>query len=110
MIRRLVILSAVMALGAAIFAPASQASLAITKWESLTCKENKDLPPTLGAKEFGYENGPPKLPTPTEQCTSATPGKWFTQAAGHPNFGITDFRLATYPHPPTNAGGFPTGF
>jgi hypothetical protein len=34
----LVILSAVMALGAAIFAPTSQANLAIVKWQSLTCK------------------------------------------------------------------------
>src|SRR3954454_8887959 len=112
MIRRFVILSAVMALGAAIFAPTSQANLAITKWESLTCKENKDLPPTppYGVPEAGYEVGPPKLPTPTEQCTSATPAKWFTQAAGHPNFGITDFRLATAPHPPTEVGGFPLGF
>src|SRR3954451_17105961 len=109
MIRRLVILSAVMALGAAIFAPASQANLAITKWESLTCKENKDLPPTppYAVPEVGYQS---TLPAPTEQCTSATPTKWFTQAAGHPIFGITDFRLATAPHPPTEVGGFPLGF
>src|SRR3954452_460727 len=110
MIRRLVILSAVMALGAAIFAPASsQATLAIKKWESLTCKENKDLPPTppYGVPEVGHEA---TLPPPTEQCTSATNAKWFTQAAGHPVFGITDFRLVPAPHPPTEAGGFPTGF
>jgi hypothetical protein len=109
MIRRLVILAAVMALGAAIFAPTSQANLVITKWESLTCKENKDLPPTppYAVPEVGYET---TLPAPTEQCTSATPTKWFTQAAGHPNFGITDFRLATAPHPPTEVGGFPLGF
>jgi hypothetical protein len=108
----LLILSAVMALGAAIFAPTSQANLVITKWESLTCKENKDLPPTppYGVPEVGHEKDPPALPPPTEQCTSATPAKWFTQAAGHPNFGITDFRLATAPHPPTEAGGFPLGF
>jgi hypothetical protein len=105
----LVILSSVMALGAAIFAPASQANLAITKWQALTCKENKDLPatPPYAVPEPGYES---TLPAPTEQCTSATNAKWFTQAAGHPNFGITDFRLATAPHPPTEAGGFPLGF
>src|SRR5829696_1473107 len=107
MIRRLVILFAVMALGAAVVAPTSQANLAITKWESLTCKENKDIPTAFGVPEVGYET---TLPPPTEQCTSATPAKWFTQAAGHPNFGITDFRLATAPHPPTEAGGFPLGF
>jgi hypothetical protein len=100
-----------MALGAAVFAPASQGALAIKKWESLTCKENKDFPLTLGVKEPGYETAAPKLEPHPEQCTSATPTKWFTQAAGHPNFGITDFRLATFPPPPTSeAGGFPTGF
>ena len=109
MIRRLLILSAVMALGAAIFAPASQAGLVIPKWQAVTCTENEDLPatPPYAVPEVGYET---TLPPPTEQCTSATPGKWFTQAAGHPDKGITDFRLATLPHPPTEAGGFPTGF
>ena len=72
MIRRLVILSAVMALGAAIFAPASQANLAITKWQALTCKENKDLPatPPYAVPEVGYESALPR--DRPEQCTSAT--------------------------------------
>ncbi len=84
----------------------------VTKWEGLTCKENADLPEELGpgGKEYGYETGPPKLPEPTEQCTNSTLGKQFTQAAGHPNFGITDFRLLTAPHPPFESGGFPTAF
>jgi hypothetical protein len=113
MIRRLAILSAVMALGAAILAPASQGAIAITKWQALTCKENKDIPTTLGepGTEVGYETAAPKLPTPPEQCTSATNAKWFTQAAGHPKWGITNFKLATYPPPPTTeVGGFPTAF
>ncbi len=115
MIRRSVILFAVMALGAAVFAPASQADLAIPKWESITCKVNKDLPEVppseFGEPEVGYES---TLPDPEEQCTGeATPeeeAKWFTQAAGHPKYGITDFRIATFPHPPTEFGGFPAGF
>jgi hypothetical protein len=115
MIRRLVILSAVMALGAAVFASTSQATIVVPKWESITCKENTDLPEVppaeFGVPELGYES---TLPPPEEQCTGEeTPEeeeKWFTQAAGHPNFGITDFRLFTAPHPPTETGGFPAGF
>ncbi|HEX5712844.1 MAG TPA: hypothetical protein VFX85_05975 [Solirubrobacterales bacterium] len=48
------------------------------------------------------------LAKPAGQCTNATPEKWFTQAAGHPPFGITDFTLNT---PPVGkGGGFPEGF
>jgi hypothetical protein len=113
MVRRLFVLFAVMGLGVAFVATAAHANLAIPKWQSLTCKENKDLPTgEFGVPEPGYES---TLPAPTEQCTDEeTPeneARWFTQAAGHPNFGITDFRLATLPNPPTTeAGGFPTGF
>ena len=46
MIRRLVILSAVMALGTASSLRPHRRNLAITKWQALTCKENKDLPAT----------------------------------------------------------------
>src|SRR5207342_354042 len=42
------------------------------------------------------------------QCTEATPGKWFTQAAGHPNFAFTDFTLNTLTA--VGASGFPDGF
>ncbi|HEX4669735.1 MAG TPA: hypothetical protein VH275_07165 [Solirubrobacterales bacterium] len=42
------------------------------------------------------------------QCTKDTPEKWFTQAAGHPPFGITDFTLNT--KPVGTGGGFPEGF
>ncbi len=107
MFRRLVILVAAMGLAALYVVPAAQGSLTIAKWEALTCTENKDIPTTLGVPEVGYES---TLPAPTEQCTPGTPGKFFEQAAGHPNFGTTDFRLATLPHPATEAGGFPTGF
>jgi hypothetical protein len=101
----------------AIAASSAQGSIIVTKWESLTCKENKDIPTVLGepGQEVGYETAAPKLSAPTEQCTAKeTPeeeAKWFTQAAGHPKFGITDFRLFTAPPPPTTeTGGFPAGF
>jgi hypothetical protein len=107
--RRLLIAVAAMSLVAVFVAPVARAlPISTNKWESLTCEENKDLPPTLGVPEIGYES---TLPPPTEQCTNSTPGKFFTQAAGHPKNGITDFRLTTFPPPPTTeAGGFPTAF
>ena len=52
-------------------APA-QASFGISKFESLTCKENAP-------------EGKPG------ECNAGTPGQFFTQAGGHPNFGVTDF-------------------
>jgi hypothetical protein len=106
MLRRLVVLVAVMGLGALFVAPAAHAAFGIEKWESLTCKENVDLPTTLGVPEVGLES---TLPIPTEQCKATTPEKLFTQAAGHPNFGITDFKLNTLPSL-SGFGGFPEGF
>lgn len=53
---------------------AAQAAPGVAKFESLTCKENE---PEGGAKE----------------CNASTPAQFFTQAGGHPNFGITDFSL-----------------
>ena len=111
MLKRLIVLVAVLALGALFAASnAGAAQVTITKWESLTCSENKD--PALGVLETGHENEAPALPTLTEQCTGATPSKFFTQAASHPNFGITDFRIATFPKfpPVSEVGGFPTSF
>jgi hypothetical protein len=108
MFRRLLIAATVMVLGAMLVAPAAQSAISVKKWESLTCKENGDLPVNLGEKEIKNEATMPPVPN---QCTNATTGKHFTQAAGHPNFGITDFRLNTFPQPPTSeAGGFPTAF
>jgi hypothetical protein len=98
----------VLCLGALLVAPAlvQAGPLTITKWESLTCKEDNELPVAPGVPEPGYES---TLPTPPGQCTDATPEKLYTQAAGHPNFGITDFRIATYPAI-AGVGGFPTSF
>ena len=77
----------------------AKAAFGIEEWEALTCDENEDTPPlggTLGP-------APPPIPKAAGQCTASTPEKWFTQATGHPPFGITDFTL-------NNEGGFPEGF
>jgi hypothetical protein len=87
----------------AIGASPANAAFGIEKWEALTCTENKDTPEVGKAPVSGL----PPLPQDPEQCTSGTPGKFFTQAAGHPNFGITDFTLNTFPAGPI---GFPEGF
>src|SRR3954451_5094755 len=82
--------------GALLVAPAflQAAPVTITKWESLTCKEDNELPVTPGVPEPGYES---TLPTPPEQCVGADLSKLYSQAASHPNFGIADFSIATYP-------------
>ncbi|MFL5873541.1 MAG: hypothetical protein ACJ75T_08725 [Solirubrobacterales bacterium] len=85
---------------------AQAAPITITKWESITCKTNEDLPVAPGVPEPGYES---TLPAPPNQCTDTDTSDLYTQAAGHPNFGITDFRLATYPAV-AGVGGFPTSF
>jgi hypothetical protein len=102
MLRRLIVLVGVMALGALFVAPNASAAFGIEKWESITCKENVNTPAPTGVPEFP--------PTPqTLQCTGETPEKLFTQAAGHPNFGVTDFTLNTF-QLPSGIGGFPEGF
>jgi hypothetical protein len=104
MARRFLLAVAVMTLGAVFVAPAAHAAFGIEKWESITCTENSDTPevgepPIVGA---------PPLAKDPEQCTASTEPKFFTQAAGHPNFGITDFTLNTHSTP--GAIGFPEGF
>ncbi|MBA3864866.1 MAG: hypothetical protein H0X42_00725 [Solirubrobacterales bacterium] len=85
-------------------APAAHAAFGIEKWESLTCNADEETP------KVGEEPivGKPPLPPPAGRCTGATAGKFFTQAAGHPDFGITDFTLNTIATP--GAIGFPEGF
>lgn len=100
MVRRLLIAVAVMSLGAVFAVPGAQAEFGIAKWQALTCKENTDVPAAPGAPPLAQSPG---------QCTKETPSKWFTQAAGHPNWGITDFTLNTFP-PLSGAEGFPEGF
>jgi hypothetical protein len=111
-VRRLLLVIAVGVLGAAFLAPAAaQAGVGIQKWESLTCKENADTPTEFGLPglETGYETATPKLAEPAGQCKGSTPEKLFTQAAGHPNYGITDFKIDTY-QSLFGIGGFPTSF
>ena len=102
MARRFLIAVAVMALGAVFVAPSAHAAFGIAEWESITCKENVDTLAPTGVPEF------PIAPQPG-QCKGATTSKLFTQAAGHPNFGITDFTLNTFPLA-SGIGGFPEGF
>lgn len=83
-------------------ASSAQAEFGIANWESLTCKENTDVP--------AAEAEPP-LPQSPGQCTKEEEpltAKWFTQSSGHTNFAITDFSLNTL----TTLGaiGFPDGF
>lgn len=107
MVRRSVVVLGIVVLAALLVAPAANAAFGIEEWESLTCKENVDTPaltnppiPVTGLKP---------LPQDPEQCNATTEPKFFTQAAGHPNFGITDFTLNTFPNG-TGVGGFPEGF
>jgi hypothetical protein len=105
MARRFLLAVVVLCLGAVFVAPAAQGAFGIAEWEAETCKENVDTP-NVGDPPIA---GLPPLAKSPEQCTKATPEKWFTQAAGHPDFGITDFTLNTLPGP-EGAIGFPQGF
>jgi hypothetical protein len=113
MLRRLLLVVAVGVLGAMFMASGANAAVGIHKWESLTCKENADLPLVPG--EPGEEKGTEgELGTPPGQCTGLNEKgevspQLFSQAAGHPNYGITDFRIDTYPNF-FGLGGFPTSF
>jgi hypothetical protein len=73
----------------AIGASSAQAEFGIAKWESVTCKTD--------ASEVGLgnweDNGDPCL-------ASGDPERFYTQAAGHPNAGITAFLM-------NQKGGFP---
>ena len=103
MARRFLIAAAVMALGAVFVAPSAQGAFGIANWEALTCKENVDTPAPGGTTVGAYP-----LEKPVGQCTKNTPEKWYTQAAGHPPFGITDFTLNHITE--GNGSGFPEGF
>jgi hypothetical protein len=92
-----------MALGAVFIAPQAQGAFGIANWEALTCKENVDTPAPGGTIAGVFP-----LAKPPGECTKDTPEKWYTQAAGHPPFGITDFTLNT--KPVGTGGGFPEGF
>jgi len=54
--------------GAGAWLPAAAHAFALASWEAGACTN--------------------------QECTDQTPSEFYTQAAGHPDFGITDFRLA----------------
>jgi hypothetical protein len=89
----------------AVGASSAQAEFGIAEWEAITCKENVDTPAEFGVPLAGLF----PLAEDPGQCNKSTPEKWYTQAAGHPPFAITDFTLNTLPA--AIAGeGFPEGF
>ena len=110
--RRLLLCLAIGALGTILFSSVAHAAVGVKKWESLTCKSNEDLPvvdpPThnFGELEGGYES---TFTEPAGQCRGERPETLYTQAAGHPNYGITDFKIDTY-QSPFPIAGFPTSF
>lgn len=99
----LVLLSAFVVL--AIGASPAHAEFGIKNWEALTCNANSDTPAEEGLAKAVV--GKPPLPKDPEQCTGSTESKWYRQASGHPNFGITDFELNTLGEPVL---GFPDKF
>ncbi len=108
--RLLLLVIAVGALGALFVATTANAAVGVQKWESLTCNANEDKPAPLPEKFGEPEPGiSQSLTPPAGQCTGATPEKLFTQAGGHPTFGITDFRIDTFPSV-FPVSGFPTTF
>jgi hypothetical protein len=86
----------------------AKAEFGIAEWEALTCKENVDTPANFGPPPAALTGIFP-LPEDPGQCNRFTPDKWYTQAAGHPPFGITDFTLNTLPAA-VFGEGFPDGF
>ena len=106
MVRRLLIAVAVMSLGAVFAVPGANAAFGIKEWQALTCNANTDTPNVGEAPIAGLA----PLPQSPGQCTKGTAEKFFTQAAGHPNWGITDFTLNTFPAAAPGVGDFPEGF
>jgi hypothetical protein len=90
----------------AVGASSASAEFGIAKWEALTCNANSDTPTEEGLGKAVA--GKPPLPQDPEQCTASTSAKWYRQASGHPNFGITAFELNTLTGP--GVTGFPDGF
>jgi len=108
MTRRVLVLLAVL-VGVLAMVPSAQGAFGIKSWSAITCTENSDTPKVTDppGTVAGYE--PPGLPQDPNQCNTTTESKWFTQAAGHPNWAFTDFKLNTL-EIPGFAQGFPDGF
>jgi len=78
----------------AVSAPAAKADFGIARWEALTCKTDTSLP---GVGNWASTAG-------SDPCVPTDPvSRFYTQAAGHPNFGITAFLMNQLPSPPAPA-------
>ena len=93
----------VMAIGAS----SAHAEFGIAKWEALTCNANSTRPRKLGSEKPSQANR--LCPRTPNSAPRRPPTKWYRQASGHPNFGITDFELNTLAADPA-LEGFPDGF
>jgi hypothetical protein len=84
----------------AVGASSAQAEFGIARWESLTCKTDLTLP---GAGNWSNTAG-------SDPCVASDsetePERFYTQAAGHPNFGITAFLMNQVTGPPKLPDGF----
>jgi hypothetical protein len=76
-------------------ASSAQAEFGIAKWESLTCKTDES---EVGLGNWAA-NGDPCLETDAAE-------RFYTQAAGHPNFGITAFLMNQTGGAPNLPDGF----
>ncbi|HET9470672.1 MAG TPA: hypothetical protein VFO24_06170, partial [Usitatibacter sp.] len=70
---RLTVVALMIGMGLMIGAPAAAGALSVERFYSLTCNENN---------EEGKAG----------ECNPGTPGEFYKQAGGHPNFGITDLK------------------
>ncbi len=83
----------VLALGAS----SAQAEFGIERWESLTCKTDVTLP---GAGDWSNTPG-------SDPCIASNPAeRFYTEAAGHPPFGITAFLMNQTGGSPNLPDGF----
>jgi len=81
-------------------ASSARAAFGIEKFEALTCKTDLSLP---GVGDWSNTAG-------SDPCLASDPvERFYTQAAGHPNKGITAFLMNQVPSPPAPAP-FPDGF
>ena len=95
MARRFLLLAAIIGLGAAFVAPAAHAEFGIVSFEALTCKSDATAP-GLGKPALGPAGG----------CQRTETERQYTQAAGHPNKGITAFFVNQVTGPPPLPDGF----
>jgi hypothetical protein len=80
----------------AVGASSAQAEFGIARWEALTCKVDASAP---GLGNWAANGAP---------CVKTSPeANFFTQAAGHPKYGITAFLMNQVGGPPPNV---PDGF